>query len=100
METAVEAGALDYSDDGESWSVQTTVDSFMNIVGRLESAGIEVKSSRLAYLPKNKKEVSGDDAESCLALVDALDEHDDVANVYSDFDISDADMARIEAGGV
>ncbi len=98
METAVEAGALDYTDVGESWSVQTTVDTFMNIVGRLEAAGIEVKSSKLTYLPKNKKDVSGEDAESCLALVDALDEHDDVANVYADFDISDAEMSRIEAG--
>jgi YebC/PmpR family DNA-binding regulatory protein len=99
METAVEAGALDYSDDGDFWSVQTTVDTFMNIVGRLEAAGIEVKSSKLAYLPKNKKEVGGAEAESCLGLVDALDEHDDVASVYADFDISDSEMSRIEAGG-
>jgi YebC/PmpR family DNA-binding regulatory protein len=99
METAVEAGALDYSDEGEGWSIQTTVDTFMNIVGCLESAGIEIKSSKLTYLPKNKKEVSGLDADSCLALVDALDEHDDVANVYSDFDISDSEMSRIETSG-
>lgn len=99
METAVEAGALDYSDDGEAWSVQTTVDTFMTIVGVIEAAGIEIKSSKLAYIPKNKKEVTGADAEACLSLVDALDEHDDVANVYADFDISDADMERIEASG-
>lgn len=98
METAVEAGALDYVDEGEAWAVQTTVESYMDIIGRLETAGIAIKVSKLAYLPKNKKEVSGRDAELCLALVDALDEHDDVANVYSDFDISDADFARIEAG--
>lgn len=99
METAVEAGALDYSDDGETWSVQTTVESFADISARIESAGIEIKASKLTFLPKNKKEVSGRDAELCLTLVDALDEHDDVANVYADFDISDAEMARIEAGG-
>lgn len=97
METAVEAGALDYSDEGESWSVQTTVDTFMDIVTGLETAGIEIRSSKLAYVPKIKKEVRDRDAELCLALVDALDEHDDVANVYADFDISDSEMARIDA---
>jgi YebC/PmpR family DNA-binding regulatory protein len=98
MEIAVDAGALDYSDEGESWSVQTTVDSFMDIVARLEGAGVEVRSSKLAYVPKMKKEVRDREAELCLALVDALDDHDDVANVYADFDISDAELERIEAG--
>jgi YebC/PmpR family DNA-binding regulatory protein len=97
METAVEAGALDYTNEGESWSVQTPVETFMDIVAVLENAGIEIRSSRLAYIPKIKKEVRERDAELCLALVDALDEHDDVANVYADFDISDAEMARLEA---
>ena len=46
-------------------------------------------------MPKNKKEVSGRDAEVCLNLVDALDEHDDVQSVFSDFDVSDAELARI-----
>jgi transcriptional/translational regulatory protein YebC/TACO1 len=53
----------------------------------------------LAYVPNTKKEVRGRDAEVCLNLVDALDEHDDVANVYADFDIPDDEMARIENAG-
>ena len=99
METVVEAGAEDYVDDGEAWVVHTSVDTFMDIVGAAEAAGIEIKGSRLAYIAKTKKEVVGRDAEVCLSLVDALDEHDDVASVYADFDVSDAEMERIEALG-
>jgi YebC/PmpR family DNA-binding regulatory protein len=96
METAVEAGAQDYSSDADGWSVQTPVELFSEIVASLERSGIDVKSSKLAYLPKNKKEVSGREAELNLALTDALDDHDDVANVYSDFDLSEEELQRIE----
>jgi transcriptional/translational regulatory protein YebC/TACO1 len=54
-----------------------------------------VKSSRLGYLPKNKKEVRGRDAEVCLNLADALDDHDDVQSVYADFDVPEDEMQRI-----
>ncbi len=95
METVVEIGAEDYEDAGETWLVSTSVDEFSAALSALEEAGIETKSSRLAYVPTTKKEVSGRDAEVCLNLVDALDEHDDVANVFADFDISDEEMERI-----
>jgi transcriptional/translational regulatory protein YebC/TACO1 len=49
----------------------------------------------LAYLPKNKKPMTGREAEVCLNLAEALDDHDDVQNVYSDFDISDEEIAKI-----
>jgi YebC/PmpR family DNA-binding regulatory protein len=96
METAVEAGAQDYVSENEGWSVYTPVELFLEIVATLERAGVEVRTSRLAYVPKNKKEVVGREAELNLALTDALDEHDDVANVYSDFDLSEDEMRRIE----
>ena len=52
-------------------------------------------------MPKNKKQVAGRDAEVCLNLVEALDDHDDVQNVYADFDISDEELAasRGDVGG-
>jgi transcriptional/translational regulatory protein YebC/TACO1 len=58
-----------------------------------------VQESTLAYVPKNKKEVTGRDAEVCVNLVDALDDHDDVQNVFADFDISDEELARISGAG-
>ena len=95
MDLAVGAGADDYSDVGEDWQVLTPPGSVDPVVKALEEAGIAVKSAKSGFLPKNKKQVAGRDAEVCLNLADALDDHDDVQNVYSDFDISDEEMARI-----
>jgi transcriptional/translational regulatory protein YebC/TACO1 len=69
-------------------------DALTTVVEALEGAKIPAKGS-LAYLPKNKKPLTGREAEVALNLVDALDDHDDVQNVFADFDISDEEMARI-----
>lgn len=95
MEIAVGAGADDYSDAGEDWQILTEPASLDPVSKALEEAKIEVKSAKLGYVPKNKKDVTGRDAEVCLGLAEALDDHDDVQNVFADFDISDEEMARI-----
>jgi YebC/PmpR family DNA-binding regulatory protein len=95
MDVAVGAGADDYADIGEEWQITTPPESLDAVGKALEGASIPVKSSNLGYVPKNKKPVSGRDAEVCLNLVDALDDHDDVQNVYADFDISDEEMKKI-----
>jgi len=97
MEVAVGAGADDYSDDGEAWTVLTPTDALDKVTSALEAAGVAVKSSRLGYVPKAKKEVRERDAEVCLNLADALDDHDDVQSVYSDFDVPEDEIARIVA---
>jgi transcriptional/translational regulatory protein YebC/TACO1 len=63
----------------------------------LEAAKVPVQSSKVAYVPKNKKTVAGRDAEVCLNLVEALDEQDDVQTVYGDFDLSEEEIQRIGA---
>ncbi len=95
MEIAVGAGADDYSDQEEEWQVLTSVSALDPVLKALEEAKISVKSSTAGYVPKNKKPVVGRDAELCLNLVDTLDDHDDVQNVYADFDISDEEMAKM-----
>ena len=95
MEIAVGGGADDYVDDGEVWTVYTPSDALDKVTTALEKGGIAVKSSRLGYVPKNKKEVRGRDAEVCLNLADTLDDHDDVQSVYADFDIPEDEMQRI-----
>jgi YebC/PmpR family DNA-binding regulatory protein len=95
MEVAVGAGAEDYADDGEAWSVTTPPDALNAVMEALEGAKIATKSSALAYLPKSKKPVTGRDAEVLLNLAEVLDDHDDVQNVYADFDVSDEDLARL-----
>ncbi len=95
METAVGGGAEDYVDLGEVWQVTTPPEALMAIVDILEAAKIPVKSSSLGYIPKVKKPVSGRDAEVSIQLAEALDDHDDVQNVYGDFDVSDEELERI-----
>ncbi len=97
MEVAVGAGADDYEGTEEAWEVKCPKDSLDVVVTALEAAKIEVKDSGLAYVPKVKKDLSGRDAEVALNLVAALDEHDDVKNVYADFDVSDEELERITA---
>jgi len=94
MELAVGAGADDYSDQGEEWHVVTPPDGLNPVLEALEGAKIAVKSS-LAYLPKSKKPLSGRDAEVALNLADMLDDHDDVQNVYADFDVSDEELEKL-----
>ncbi|MBX3126585.1 MAG: YebC/PmpR family DNA-binding transcriptional regulator [Polyangiaceae bacterium] len=98
MEAAVEAGAEDYRDEGEAWVVYTPPDQLYEVSAVLEKAGLAVEQAALAHVPKNKKTVTGHDAEVCLNLVDALDEHDDVQNVYADFDVPDAELERLAEG--
>ena len=95
METAVGAGADDYADDGEGWTIYTPTDALDRVTTALEAAKIAVKSSKFAYIPKNKKEVRGRDAEVCLNLAETLDDHDDVQNVYADFDVPEDELQRI-----
>jgi YebC/PmpR family DNA-binding regulatory protein len=94
MDVAVGAGAEDYQDVGEEWAVTTPPDALSAVLDALEKAKVAAKGS-LAFVPKTKKALAGRDAEVALNLVEALDDHDDVQNVYADFDISDEELAAL-----
>jgi YebC/PmpR family DNA-binding regulatory protein len=95
MEVAVGAGAEDYVDDGDLWTVYSPPEALDRVTTALEAAKIPVKSGKLGFVPKNKKEIRGRDAEVCLNLADTLDDHDDVQSVYADFDIPEDELTRI-----
>jgi YebC/PmpR family DNA-binding regulatory protein len=95
MEVAVAAGAEDYRDAGDEWHLTTAPDALGAIVEALEKARIKPKNSSLAYIPKVKKPLSGRDAQVALNMAEALDDHDDVQNVYADFDVSDEELASL-----
>jgi YebC/PmpR family DNA-binding regulatory protein len=95
MEIAVGAGAEDYSPASDDWQVTTPPDALNVVLEALENAKITPGGSSLAYLPKSKKALAGRDAEVAINLAETLDDHDDVQNVYADFDISDEEAARI-----
>ncbi len=95
MDVAISAGADDYADEGDSWTVYTAPDALDKVTTALEKSNAVARSSKVGFVPKNKKEVRGRDAEVCLNLADALDDHDDVQNVYSDFDVPEAELEAI-----
>lgn len=96
MEIAVGAGAEDYTDQGEEWQITCPVAELEAVSKALEGAKIPLKSNAPGWVPKNKKPTAGRDAEVCLQLYDVLDDHDDVQNVFADFDISDEELAKME----
>jgi YebC/PmpR family DNA-binding regulatory protein len=95
MEAALNAGADDYRDEGDAWMVCTPPEEFDRVLAAFEGSKLTIIDSKVAYVPKNKKVVTGREAEVCLNLVEALDDHDDVQNVFADFDIPDDELKRI-----
>jgi YebC/PmpR family DNA-binding regulatory protein len=97
MEVAMEAGAEDLADDEERWSITTAPGDLMAVRHALEEAGIEPASSDLAMMPTTMVEVEAEsEAKRVLRLIEALEDHDDVQNVFSNFDIPDAVMAAYD----
>lgn len=99
MEATLDAGVDDIKLEGDVFQVTCPVDAFNAIGDALTAAGIEAESKQLTRIPTNTVEVSDvETARSVLKLIEALDDHDDVQNVSSNFTIPDAAMAAIAAG--
>ena len=86
MEAALEAGADDVIDDGEEWTIHTAMTDFTAVRDSLETAGIVMQSAELAMVPQNLVAVDADMGQKVLRLMDALDDNDDVQNVYANVD--------------
>lgn len=86
---AAEAGADDVSVSEESIEVTTAPDALKSVQGALGKAGFTIESADLTHVPKTSVAVEGGDARKLLNLIDALEELDDVQEVYANFDISD-----------
>lgn len=92
----LEAGADDLSLEDEVFEIKTTPDTFEAVKKALESNNINVESAELQMVPENLVKVDGKEAEQVLKLVDALDEHDDIQNVFPNFDIDEKILANYQ----
>ncbi len=97
MELVLEAGAEDLQQDEERFEILSPSESHNAVLEALEKAGIAVEDSSIAMIPQNTITLEGKNATATVKLMDLLDEHDDVQNVYSNFDIDDAEMERINS---
>lgn len=90
MDVALDAGAEDIRNNGDSWQVISDPSSHQPVLDALAAAGIAVtESEATALVPKNTVNLEGKDAAAMMKLFDAIDDHDDVQNVYGNFEISD-----------
>jgi YebC/PmpR family DNA-binding regulatory protein len=95
FEVAAGAGADDLEDIGDSWLVKTDKSELEVVREALAKAGFELASASLAKVPKNKKVVGGRDAEVLMNLTEALDDHDDVQRVFSEFEPSEEALEKL-----
>ena len=93
---AIDAGANDITVDGDVFEILTDPTSLMQVRENLDKSGFKIDKAELSYMPKDAVKIdSEDDARKIFKLMEALEEDDDVANVYSNFDISEEIMEKI-----
>ena len=92
MNIALDAGADDIRDHGDQWEVLSAPESHDAVLKALESASIPASEAAIAMVPKNLIKLEGKNAATMLRLSEALEEHDDVQNVYSNFDIDEKEL--------
>ena len=95
LEIALEAGAEDLNDSESTWEITSDPVSFTAVRDAIVAAGIPMLSAELTMLPQSTVPVEGGQAKQVLALLEALEELDDVQNVYANFDIPESVMAEL-----
>jgi YebC/PmpR family DNA-binding regulatory protein len=95
MSVALEAGADDLRDDGGDWEVLSAPENHEAVVAALEKAKIPTVEAQIAMVPKNLMKLEGKSAGGMLKLSEALEEHDDVQDVYSNFDIDEKELEAL-----
>jgi YebC/PmpR family DNA-binding regulatory protein len=92
MNTVLEAGADDFQDDGENWEVYSAPEVFSAVNEAVKKLGIEPTSAKVSLIPQNTVTLEGKVAQQMMKLMEALDDHDDVQNISSNFDISEKEI--------
>jgi transcriptional/translational regulatory protein YebC/TACO1 len=93
----IDAGADDLVEEPEFFQVTTSLESFESVRKALESSnlpGLNIESASLQYVAKTLIKSEGKDAEQVLRLISALEDHDDVQNVYSNADMDEKVLAE------
>jgi len=92
MALVLDAGAEDLRNEGGNWEVISAPESHVQVLETIQKAGIPTESADIAMVPKNLVKLEGKNASGMLRLTEALEEHDDVQNVYSNFDIDEKEL--------
>jgi YebC/PmpR family DNA-binding regulatory protein len=95
MGIVLDAGADDLRNDGDRWEVLSPPEAHESVLKALEANGLPAEDASIAFVPKNLVKLEGKNASSMLRLSEALEEHDDVQNVYSNFDIDEKELEAL-----
>ena len=95
MGIVLDAGADDIRDDDDQWEVLSAPEAHEAVLKALESAKVASTEANIAMVPKNLVRLEGKNAGAMLRLNEALEEHDDVQNVYSNFDIDEKELEAL-----
>jgi YebC/PmpR family DNA-binding regulatory protein len=95
LERVLESGAENFTESGGDYTVTTEPHDLGSVREALEGAGLKIMSAELTLVPQNVVAITDEsEAKRVLRLVDAMDEHDDVQNVFANFDVSDEVLAE------
>jgi YebC/PmpR family DNA-binding regulatory protein len=92
LNAALDAGADDVRDDGDSWEVLSEPGAFETVRDAVKGLGIEPGTAQVAMLPQNYVKLQGKDASHMVKLMESLEDHDDVQHVWSNFDIEEKEI--------
>ncbi|MDI6783099.1 MAG: YebC/PmpR family DNA-binding transcriptional regulator [bacterium] len=95
LSATLDAGAEDVKSDNNTFEVVTALADLEKVKAALQQAKIPFSSAKLTMIPQNTVHLEDKEAEQMLKLLEALEDHDDVQNVYANFDISDEVMEKI-----
>jgi YebC/PmpR family DNA-binding regulatory protein len=95
MEAAIEAGAEDVASDEDGHTIYTAFEQLSEVAQALEAALGAAKSTAIVWRPKSLTPITGDAAATLIKLIDALDDDDDVQNIYSNEDIAADELERL-----
>lgn len=91
MDIIIEAGAEDLQTEEDFFEVTTSIEDFEPVRRSLVDAGLQVENASLQWLAKNMTGIKGDDSEKLMKLIDALEDNDDVQNVYTNADFVESE---------
>ena len=97
LEAALDAGVEDVNDHGEAFEVLSEATDVVEVRSALQAAGIDYESAEVQFVPDLQIPLDADAAAKVLKLVDAIDDLDDVQNVFANFDIADEVLAELDA---
>jgi len=95
MDIVLENGGEDLRDDQESWEITTDPGSYEAVLNAIKKANIEVAHSQIGKVPQNYIKLEGPAARQMIHLLEAIEDHDDVQNVYSNFDVDQKQLEEV-----